>query len=82
MYEIEFSRTAGKQLYKLEKGIQARILSALERIKVRPQHYIERLAGGKYYRLRVGGYRVILDIQERKLIVFVIEVGHRRDIYN
>ena len=82
MYGIEFSKTAEKQFYKLERDVQARILSSLERIKVRPQHYIERLVGSKYYKLRVGDYRVILDIQEPKLIIFVIEVGHRRDVYD
>ena len=81
MYEIEFSKTAEKQFYKLERDAQARILSSLERLKVRPQRYIERLVGSKYYKLRVDDYRVILDIQEHKLIIFVIEVGHRRNVY-
>ena len=82
MYEIEFSKTAEKQFYKFGRDIQVRILSALERVKVRPQHYIERFVGSKYYKLRIGNYRVILDIQEHKLIIFVIELGHRRNIYD
>jgi mRNA interferase RelE/StbE len=81
MYEIEFSQTAEKQLYKLEKGTQIRTISALERIRVRPYSYVKRLVGSPYFRLRVGAYRVILDIKADRLIIYVIEIGHRRSIY-
>ncbi len=81
MYSIEFSQTAQKQLYKLEKDIQIRIISALERIRVRPYPQVKKLVGSPYFRLRVGNYRIILDIRKDKLIVFVIEVGHRKKIY-
>ena len=81
MYSIEFSKTAEKQLYKLEKNVQLRIISTLERIRVRPYPHVKKLVSSPYFRLRVGEYRVILDIKEDKLIIFVIEVGHRRKIY-
>lgn len=82
MYSVEFSKTAEKQLYSLEKETQARIISTLERCRVRPHHYAKKLAGMPYFRLRVGDYRVILDIKNDKLIIFVIEVGHRKNIYD
>ena len=81
MYDIEFSNTAEKQLYKLERDIQARIIAALERCRIRPHHYAKRFVSMPYYRLRVGDYRAILDIKEDKLLVLIIEVGHRKDIY-
>lgn len=81
MYSIEFSKTAEKQLYKLEREVQIRIISSLERIRIRPQAYVLKLVGNPYFRLRVGDYRIILDIKEDKLIIFVIEVGHRKNIY-
>ena len=81
MYEVEFSRVAEKQLYKLEKDIQIRIISILERIRVRPYSHVKKLIKSPYFRLRVGVFRVILDIQEKKLLIFVIEVGHRKNIY-
>ena len=81
MYSIEFSKTAEKQFDKQEVGIQERIVSSLERIQIRPFSFVERLVGSPYYRLRVGDYRVIMDIQQDKLIIFVIELGHRRNIY-
>ena len=81
MYEVEFSKTAEKQLYKLDKEIQLRVISTLERIRIRPYPHIKRLVSSPYFRLRVGDYRVILDIKDDKLMIFVIELGHRKSIY-
>lgn len=81
MYDIEFSKTAEKQFYKLEKNTQIRIISILERIRVRPYPYVKKLIGSPYFRLRAGDYRVILDIKEDKLLILVIEIGHRKQIY-
>ena len=81
MYVIEFSKIAEKQFYKLEKSVQIRINSALERCRIRPYTYIKKLVGNHYFSLRIGNYRVIMDIKDNKLIIFVIEVGHRRNIY-
>ena len=82
MYEILFSQTAEKQLYKLGREAQARIISTLERIRVRPYPYVKKLVGNPYFRLRVGDCRVILDIKERGLLILVVEVGHRKNIYS
>lgn len=82
MYEIEFSKTAEKQLYKLDKEIQLRAISTLERIRIRPYSYAKRLVNSPYFRLRVSDYRIILDIRESKLLIFVIELGHRKNIYD
>ena len=81
MYEIEFSKDAEKQLYKLDKEIQLRVISTLERIRIRPYSYVKRLVNSPYFRLRVSDYRIILDIRESKLLIFVIELGHRKNIY-
>jgi len=81
MYEIEFSKTAQKQFYKLGRKVQARIISTLERIRIRPYPHVKKLVGSPYFRLRVGEYRVILDIKEDRLIILIIGVGHRKNIY-
>jgi len=81
MYSIEFSQTAEKQLYKLENNIQLRIIGVLERIKIRPFHFVKRKQGTPNFILRIGEYRAILDIPPEKLIIFVLEVGHRKNIY-
>ena len=80
-YELIYSDEARKQLKKLNKDVQIRIISSIERIRLRPYAYVKKLVGNPYFSLRVGHYRVILDIEENKLLIFVIEVGHRRDIY-
>jgi mRNA interferase RelE/StbE len=79
-YGIIFSDSSLKQLKKLEKNVQERIISTLERIKIRPQAYVTKLVGDPGYRLRVGDYRVILDIDEGNLIILVIKIGHRKKI--
>ncbi|MBS3170764.1 type II toxin-antitoxin system RelE/ParE family toxin [Candidatus Woesearchaeota archaeon] len=81
MYEIIFTENAEKELYKLEKIIQERIISSLERIRFRPESYIKKLVGDPAYKLRVGDYRVIIDLQKDKLIILVIKVSHRKNVY-
>ena len=80
-YEIIFSDKAFKQLKKLEKKVQERIIASLERIKIRPESYISKLVGDPGYKLRVGNYRVIMDIDKGKLLILVIKIGHRKKIY-
>ena len=81
MYEIIFSNKAKKQLFKLEKSIQRRIIAALERMRIRPEAYITKLLGDPGYKLRIGDYRVIMDIDNNSLLILVIKVVHRKDIY-
>ena len=80
-YGLEFTDTFRKQFSKLEKFMQQRIVMALERIRIRPEYFVKRLVGSQYYRLRVGDYRVILDIKQDKLMIIIIELGHRKNIY-
>ena len=82
MYSLVYSATSLKHLKKLDKEIQIRIISTLERIRVRPYPHVKKLVESPYFRLRVGDYRVILDIKENKLLIFIIEVGHRKKIYS
>ncbi len=81
LYEIIFSQKAKKQLFKLEKVIQERIIAALERIRIRPEVYIVKIIGDPGYKIRVGNYRVIMDIDRTKLLILIIKIGHRRNIY-
>jgi len=81
MYEIILSDQALKQIEKLEKSVQERIFKVLERIRIRPEAYVTKLVGDAGYKLRVGDYRVILDIEESKLQILVVKAGHRKNIY-
>ncbi|MEK6951870.1 MAG: type II toxin-antitoxin system RelE/ParE family toxin [Nanoarchaeota archaeon] len=82
MYELIFTDKAKKQFLKLEKQTQERIGSVLERIKLRPEHFVEKLVGEQGYKLRVGDYRIILDIDKNRLIILILKVGHRKNVYD
>ena len=81
MYSVEFTELAEKQFKRFPKEIQERIVTSLERIRIRPESFIEKLVGIPGYKLRIGDYRVILDLQNEKLLILVIKVGHRKNIY-
>tara|TARA_Y100000310_G_C20696429_1_gene826063 strand:- start:1909 stop:2160 length:252 start_codon:yes stop_codon:yes gene_type:complete len=81
MYETFLTNEAKKFLKKLNVKDQKRIISTLERCRVRPHSYVKKLVASPYFRLRVGDYRVILDIKGDKLLIIVIEIGHRKNIY-
>ncbi len=80
-FEVIFSNFADKQLNKLPSEVQKRILSTIKRCQIRPYSHVKKIIGSKYFRLRVGNYRVIMDILNNKLIIHIIEIGHRKNIY-
>ena len=85
-WTVEISDVAEKQLRKLDRQIQKRLLDWLDdRIEgcKNPKHFGEPLRGGMsgLWRYRVGGFGIICEIQEHQLIVLALTVGHRREIY-
>ncbi len=82
MFSVAFTKTAEKQLDKLPQNIQVRIINVLERIKIRPFHFVKRKEGTPYFIMRVGDHRVILDIRVDKSMIYVMEAGHRKNIYD
>ena len=81
MYEIILAKNVEKYLDKLSSNDKARILNALGKLRVRPSAYLVRLVGEKGYKFRVGKYRLIVDLDNNQLIVLVVDVGHRKNIY-
>ena len=73
---------AKKQLLKLTKDVQKRIISALGRIRIRPEFYITKIVGESVYKFRVGDYRILMDVQHEKLLILVVKVGHRKNVYD
>lgn len=85
-WTVEVSDYAEKQMRKLDKPIQKRLLDWLEdRIEgcKNPRHFGEPLRGemAGLWRYRIGDYRVICEIQDQQLVVLALAVGHRREIY-
>jgi mRNA interferase RelE/StbE len=81
MYELILSGKAKRQLSKLEKNVQDRIGRVFERVKIRPESHFKRLVNSNYFSLRVGNYRIIADIIKGRLVILVIDIGHRKNIY-
>lgn len=70
-----------KKVKKLPQNIQEHIKSSLTRIQVRPFEFLGRLTKYLYFKLRVVDYRLIVDVINEDLLILVIEVGHRKNIY-
>ena len=83
-YVVIFSDKAKRQIEGLDKAIQVRIINYLSKASNNPKAQGELLTGGfkGLRRYRVGDYRIICDVREQELLVFVIKVGHRSKIYN
>lgn len=85
MYSIEFSNTAAKELekiYKLDKKLYFRLITATESLKKNP-HQGKGLKGKLVgdYSLGIGNYRIIYTIHKDKLVVYIIDLGYRKEVY-
>jgi len=80
-FEIIWSNSAIKELKKIDRLIAKRIYDAVGKLREDPYRNIKKLTNSNYFRLRVGDYRVIMDINENQLRILVIKVGHRKTIY-
>lgn len=85
-WTVEIAPFAQKQLRKLDRSVQKRLLDWLfERIEgcKNPRHFGEPLRGDLdgLWRYRVGDYRILCEIHDQKLVVLALAIGHRRDIY-
>ncbi|MDB5612881.1 MAG: addiction module toxin RelE [Devosia sp.] len=86
-WTIELSKHADRQFGKLDKQVQLRIADFIDNRLAPsddPKSIGEPLTGvrlGGFWRFRVGDYRMICDIQDGKLIILVLEIGHRSVIY-
>ena len=83
MYQLVIDRYAEKQLAKIPPPYFNRIVKSIRDLANNPRpHGYKKLAGRDGYRIRSGNYRIIYTVQDNILTVFVIDIGHRKDIYN
>lgn len=80
-WQVIWSEKSVKQLEKIDKKNAQRVYDAALDCAQDPFKSVLRLTNSPFYRLRVGNYRVILDLQQSRMIIFVIEVDHRGRIY-
>ena len=81
MYKVVFDEIVIDFLEKIEKNISKRIWNKVMSTKENPHHFFERLTDRKDYKLRVGDYRVIADINDGDKIIGVTLIGHRKNVY-
>lgn len=82
-YRVEVAPAALRQLRKLDPAARRRIQAAIELLadQPRPPGATKLVGGGGEWRVRTGDYRIVYDIDDGVLLVLVVAVGHRRDIY-
>ena len=81
-YKVYFRKSAAKELEKLPKAALRKIIKKIERLSDEPRPAgCEKLSGQELYRVRQGDYRIVYSIQDNELTIWVIKVGHRKNIY-
>ncbi len=82
-YEVLIKPSAVKEIESIgSKRDRQRIVSSIARLSFDPRPAgCEKLSGQEKYRIRKGQYRIVYSISEKELIVFVVKVGHRKDVY-
>lgn len=82
-HSIGFAPAAFRQLKKLDRAVQVRVFAQINRLAddPRPPGCLKLAGRDNVYRLRVGDFRVLYNVVDAKLIVLVLKVGHRRDVY-
>jgi mRNA interferase RelE/StbE len=82
VHRVEISRCAARAVTSLEKPLRRKILTAIDSLSADPcPTGCKKLSGQEAWRIRVGDYRVIYEIHDQVLLVLVVDVGHRREIY-
>ncbi len=81
-YKVFFKKSVEKDLKKIPKKYILKILEKIEGLKTNPRpDGSEKLTGQDRYRIRQGTYRIVYSVQDNELTVWVVKVGHRKEIY-
>jgi mRNA interferase RelE/StbE len=82
-YTIQITEAAEKMLKKLDRPVQTRIRQVIDSLAENPRPSgVKKLKdAGALYRVRVGDYRIVYEIRDRQLVVIIIRIGHRKEVY-
>ena len=82
-YQVEITPAAKRQIKKLIEPVRLAIVERLEQLAInpRPPGSVKMQGAESLYRIRVGDYRIIYEVQDRTLLIAVVKVGHRGDVY-
>ncbi len=83
VYQVKVVGAAKRQLRKLSKENQRRVLNGIEKLSQNPRPHGYKLLEGKenLFRVRIGDYRVIYEIHDEILFVLILTIAHRREVY-
>ena len=81
MYEIKFGKKALEEWSKFEQDLKERIWNKLQICKENPFHFLEPLVEINGFKLRIGDYRAIVEVDNSLKIIWVLKVGHRKNVY-
>ena len=81
-YALLIERRAQRSLSRIAVQDRERISDAIRRLAEEPRpHGVKKLSGRDAWRIRVGDYRILYEIHNERLLILVIDIGHRREIY-
>ena len=81
-YSIEFRPSARRALEEVPKSDQSRLVRAIDKLSANPfGRGCKKVKGTEFWRARAGDYRVIYTVIEENLVVIVVKIGHRREVY-
>jgi len=81
-WQVIWSEKSVNQLKRMDKKTARKIYDSVLDCSQEPFSAVTRLANSSFYRMRVGNYRVILDIRQKKMIIFVVTAEHRKRVYD
>ena len=84
-YTVELTESAAKEFKKLQRPVKGNVLEAFQFLSQNPYSElfkIKKLKGlDSLYRIRIGDYRIVFEIKKQKLVILIIRIGHRKDVY-
>ena len=84
-YQVEFVRSARKEFERLPAKLRVRVVEALNILSQNPHSEflrVKKLKGAEeLYRIRIGDHRLVYEVRDERLVVIVVKIGHRRDVY-
>lgn len=81
-YKIEIKKSAQKEIYSLQNNYLSKIIKKINSLSKNPRPSgCKKLSGDEKYRVRVGSFRILYSIEDDVLVIYVVKVGHRNNVY-
>ena len=81
-YKIEIKKSAQKEIKKLPDNVLKKVIDKISSLAHTPRpEGCKKLSGEEKYRIRIGNYRILYSIEDDVLFIYVVKVGHRREVY-